>query len=430
MITNIVILVQDLTKTLLVLCGCLNYKLKRKFIGAWVVLGMSVVVLVAIGVWNNRYRTSMFYFIVPLIAVMMIEGKRKGLFASVVFLGFSCIDTIALLVLAGINGVSGEVIHDNHLMCGLCNTISLVGILIATILLQKMYYGRGKKGIEEIHTKGRAYLWLFFCGMTAFSITVLPMDNNDFVWNKVNVILFVIPSFVFMVLFLIMGGLLVYNNSEKQHYKEVARVNQDLVEAQEKYYQMLLEKEEETRRFRHDMSSHLVCVKRLLEENKVREAEDYLETMGGTLRELAIKHQTGNSLVNAIVNDVSGRYAEVELDWKGHLPKKIQMSDIDVCVIFSNLLENAFWAAASETAGTVEVTVKSEGGALAITVENDMTYLIEEREGKLITQKADKKNHGYGMRNVRECVEKNDGTVEYKYTDKRFTVDMVLVNVT
>lgn len=430
MITNIVMLVQDLAKMLLVLCGCLNYKLKRKFIGALVVLGVSVVALVAIGFWNAEYRVSTFYVVVPLIAVMMTKGKKKGLLAAVVFLGFSCIDTIVLLVLAGVCGVSGEAVHEDPLLCGLCNVISLVGIMVVTVLLQKLYYGRGKKGIREIHTKGRVYLWLFLGGITASSIAMLPLDNDDFEWSMGNVILFVIPSIVFAVLFLVMGILLVYNNSAKQHYKEVARVNQNLVEAQGRYYQMLLGKEEETRRFRHDMSSHLICVKRLLEENKVQEAEEYLGKLGGTLHELSVKYQTGNTLVNAIVNDVSGRYTGVVLDWKGHLPKQMQISDMDVCVIFSNLLENAFFAAsACENTGTVEVTVKSVSSALAITVENDMAKPIEEREGKLITQKADKKNHGYGTQNVRECVEKNDGEVEFKYTEKRFTVDLVLVNV-
>lgn len=430
MVTNIVVLVQELAKTLLVLCGCLNYKLKRKFTGAMVVLGMSVIALVAIGVWDNEYRTSIFYVVVPMIVAMMIEGKRKGLLAVVVYLGISCIETVLFLILAGMFDVPAESIQDDSMLCGLGYAISLVGIMITTVLLQKLYYGRGKKGVREIHTKGRMYLWIFLGGLTASLLLLSQIISEDFVWNTVNVILFVIPSIVFAVLFLIMGGLLIYNNSAKQHFQEMTIVNQKLLETKERYYQELLRNEEETRRFRHDMSSHLVCLKKLLEENKVQEAENYLETMGGTLRELSVKHQTGNLLVNAIVNDVSGRYAGVALDWKGHLPKQMQMSDMDVCVIFSNLLENAFLAAsACEKNGTVEVTIKRAGGALAITMENDMAQPIEEKEGKFITQKADKKNHGYGTQNVRDCVEKNAGTVEFKYTENRFTVDMVLVNV-
>ncbi len=430
MVTNIVVLVQDLIKMLLVLCGCLNYRFKRKCMGAWIVLGMSVAIILAIGLWDNEYRMASFYFVVPVIAVMMIEGKKKGLLAVTVFVGFSCIDTIMLLALAGIIGVPGEVIHDDPLMCGICNGISLVGILVAAILFQKLYYGRGKKGIEEIHTKGRMYLWMFFGGITASSIAMLPMDNEDFVWSKENVILFVIPSIVFAVLFLVMGVLLIYNNSAKQHYQEMVELNQKLWKVKEEYYLESLSNKEKIRKFRHDMSSHFVCLKQLLKENNVQAAEKYIETMGEMIQDASEKYQTGNSLVNAIVNDVSGRYAGVVLDWKGHLPGQMQMSDMDVCIIFSNLLENAFFAAsACESVGTVEVTVKSVGGALAITMENDMAQPIEEKDGRLITKKVDKKNHGYGTQNVRESVEKNDGTVEFKYTDKKFTVDVVLVNV-
>ena len=430
MVANIIGLIIEMVKMLLVLCGCLNYKMKQRFTGAWVVFGVSVLCLVIKGIQDGDYRVSAFYFIVVVISSMMIEGKRKGLLALVVFLGISCIDTVMVPVVQSLFSISEEEFYGNSFIYGTTNTISVVGITVAAILLQKLYYGRGKQGNQQAHNSGRLYLALFAIWLSAAMYTMIPFSVADFEWDKGNVILIIASVIIFSLLFVVMGVLLIYNNSAKRHYKEVARVNRNLLEAQERYYQMVLEKEEETRKFRHDMSSHLVCVKNYLEENKVQEAEEYLDHLNGSLRNLAVKHQTGNTLVNAIVNDVSGRYTDVTLDWKGHLPKQIQMSDMDVCVIFSNLLENAFLAAsACEDGGIVDVTVKSVSGALAITVENNIARPIEEKDGRLITQKADKENHGYGTRNVRERVEKNDGTVTFEYTEKNFTVEVVLMNV-
>lgn len=429
MVANIVLVVFEMVKMLLVLCGCLNYKMKRRFTGAWVVFGVSVLCLVIKGIQDSDFRISTFSFIVVVISAMMVEGKRKGLLALVVFLGISCIDTAMIPVVQSIFSISNEEFYGNSLIFGATNTISLVGIMIAAILLQRLYYARGKKGNQQIHNSGRLYLVLFAIGLVAAILSMTPVSGEEFRWSGKMLNVMAISILVFAVLFLVMGVFLIYNNNARRYYKEVAKVNQNLLESKERYYQMLLEKEEETRRFRHDISSHLTCVKRLLEENKKQEAEEYLSDLGGAMHELTVKHQTGNTLVNAIVNDISERYADVVLDWKGHLPKQMEMSDMDVCVIFSNLLENAFFAASACKDGVVNVTVESVSGALTIIMENNMARSIEEKEGKMITQKADKQNHGFGTRNVRDCVTKNDGMITFDYTESRFTVKVVLLNV-
>ncbi len=429
MVINILILVLEMVKMLLVLCGCLNYKMKRRFTGAWVVFGASVVLLVIKGIQDSTYLVSTFYFIVVVIAAMMLEGKRKGLLSLVVFLGISCIDSIMIPVLQFILGITEEEFYQNLLLSRGVNAISLIGIIIVAILLQKFYYSKKKTGNPNMHNSSRMYLVLFAIGLTAVLLSMTPVFGDGFHWSERTLTAVAVLILVFAVMFLVMGIFLIYNSNAKRYYKEVATVNQNLLESKERYYQMLLEKEEETRRFRHDISSHLTCVKRLLEENKTEEAAEYLSNLGGVMRELTVKHQTGNTLVNAIVNDISEKYAEVALDWKGHLPKQLEMSDMDVCVIFSNLLENAFFAASACEEGLVDVTVESVSGALTITMENNMAKAIEEKEGKLITQKADKHNHGFGTRNVRDCVAKNDGQITFDYTEKQFTVKVVLLNV-
>ena len=164
-------------------------------------------------------------------------------------------------------------------------------------------------------------------------------------------------------------------------------------------------------------------------EENVQGAKAYLEELGGTLEELRLKHQTGNTLVNAIVNDMCAKYPGVGLDWQGFLPVETRLSDMDMCTIFSNLLENAFYAASRCGAeGKVDVTVKTVAGALSIIIENDMAGAIDEEKGRFLTQKEDKKNHGFGTRNVKDCVAKNEGSVNFEYTEDRFRATVTLIN--
>lgn len=43
-----------------------------------------------------------------------------------------------------------------------------------------------------------------------------------------------------------------------------------------------------------------------------------------------------------------------------------------------------------------------------------------------LTTKADKKNHGIGLRNVRETVEKNQGKFLWEYKENEFKVEIAL----
>lgn len=429
MVMNLILLVLETVKMLLVMCGCLNYKLKKKCTGAAVLFSVCTILLVIKGIQDSDYLATAFYFIVIVICVMMLEGKRKVLWSVVAYLGICSIDTVTVPILKSAFSASDEEFFENMFLYGGANVISLIGITIATVLLQKCYYGKRSMDHSRLQNSSMIYLILVAVGLFAALIAMMPAIFDDFSLNNQGLVLMSAAVLVFSVVFLVMGAFLIYDNNAKRHYKEVARVNQNLLESKERYYQMLLEKEEETRRFRHDISSHLTCVKRLLEENKTNEAKEYLNGLNGVMHELSVKHQTGNTLVNAIVNDISGKYEKVELNWKGHLPKQIELSDMDICVIFSNLLENAFYAAAGCEAGTVDVTVETVAGTLAITMENTMAGAIDEKAGRLMTQKADKRNHGIGTRNVRDCVEKNEGEIRFEYTENRFTVKVVLINV-
>ena len=47
-------------------------------------------------------------------------------------------------------------------------------------------------------------------------------------------------------------------------------------------------------------------------------------------------------------------------------------------------------------------------------------------KGNFKTSKADKRHHGWGMKNVRLAVEKYYGTMEYEYNKNVFTVSVML----
>lgn len=429
---NIVGLVVECAKLLIILCGCMNLQLKRRPIAAIVVFTLAQLCLVVKGMQDREYQVSTFMFISVLICALAVQGKRKWLFSIVAFLGLSCIDTLFSTIAIKALRIPEKCIFNTFIGLMGINTVSLLLLVMVALLLQKFYFQKrnmGERVKHGVQQSSRLYLGLLIIGLAAALWFIMPFSHPSFQWNVIAEQVIIIMVYVFIIVFLIVGILLVFYQRSSNHYQELAKMNQSLLESKERYYQMVLEKEEETRRFRHDISAHITCVKQLLKDNDVQGAKAYLEELGGVLGELRLKHQTGNTLVNAIVNDMCAKYPDVALNWEGFLSAEVRLSDMDMCTIFSNLLENAFYAASRcEAEGKVDVTVKTVAGALSAIIENNMTGEIEEDTGRLLTQKEDKRNHGFGTRNVKDCVAKNEGTVNFEYTEEKFCVTVTLIN--
>lgn len=432
MAINMAGLIIECAKILMILCGCLNLKLKRKPMASVVVFVLAQLCLVMKGIQDKDYQVSTFLFVSVVICALAVQGKRKWIFSFIAFLGISCIDTLFSTIAMRVFSVSEEAIYGASVWRAGISAISLVLLTMVALLLQKLYYwkkNRGETIKSEVQQSNGFFLGLLTIGLLAATWFMMPVSHLSFEWDIITQQVTVVMVFTFILLFLVGGVLLIFYHRSSNHYQELARLNQSLLESRERYFQMLLEKEEETRRFRHDMSSHITCVKQLLREENVQGARAYLEELGEALEELRLKHQTGNTLLNAIVNDMCAKYPDVTLTWEGFLPVETTLSDMDMCTIFSNLLENAFYAASQCTIeSTVDVTVKSVAGALFVMIENDRTGVIEEEKGRLLTQKEDKRNHGFGTKNVKDCIAKNGGTVNFEYTETKFIATVTLIN--
>lgn len=118
---------------------------------------------------------------------------------------------------------------------------------------------------NEIQQSSKSYLGLLAIGLFAV-LWLMPVSRPSFQWNTITERIIIVMVYVFAIAFLVIGILLIFYHRSSNHYQELAKMNQSLLESKERYYQMMLEKEEETRRFRHDMSAHVTCVKQLLTE--------------------------------------------------------------------------------------------------------------------------------------------------------------------
>lgn len=425
-ISNIFYFIVEYIKLMLVMCGILNYRFKKSYLSVLIFLLSTILLFI----FENSDATQISWYICISIVVCFfsIEGKRKILVSFLSFFAICCIDELIISIIRLILKMTYYEVVDNPIIYATSNSVSMVIFAIAALVTKFIQSKRKSDGI--VQSSKISYIIFFTIGQIAALLYIALFNNLEFNGDSSTKNIGIVSVCLLSVLFLVFGVLLVYNNNSKRHYINVDRINKRLLENQENYYKMLLDKENETRKFRHDMSNHILCIDTLLKEKQYDETDKYLSSLNNSLKELRQKYQTGNILVDAVVNDISGKYNCVSLDWIGKIPQQLRLSNMDICIIFSNVLDNAFHAASKwENGGRVSVTVKSVSNSMMIVVENDIGSPITEKQGKLLTTKADKNNHGFGTMNVKSCVNTNGGSVDYTFDDKKFTVEIMLPNI-
>ena len=96
-------------------------------------------------------------------------------------------------------------------------------------------------------------------------------------------------------------------------------------------------------------------------------------------------------------------------------------------MILGNLLDNALQAVSLvDKNAFIVLTMHYSKGMLIIKVSNPFKNEVKIIDGTVMTSKSDKKNHGLGLRSVKEVVEKYNGTIEIKTDNNIFTITAVL----
>lgn len=198
--------------------------------------------------------------------------------------------------------------------------------------------------------------------------------------------------------------------------------------AQKEYQESKITDDEELRRFRHDYRNHMTVMHLLLENGKVQEAQNYLESMSEGVYAIIHKMHTGNFVADALLNvkAVAAAKDGVTVRCFGNIPAD-GIRDDDLCTVLGNLLDNAVEASRQvKPDKCVTVEARTQGQHFILSVSNPTAAAPRMQNGVLQTTKADKKNHGYGLRNVSRTAKKYGGAVTTNHADGTFSVDVML----
>lgn len=103
------------------------------------------------------------------------------------------------------------------------------------------------------------------------------------------------------------------------------------------------------------------------------------------------------------------------------------MKKEDTYALFGNIVDNAIEAVSKvePEKRTISLRVKMLDGMIAISASNYFNRALLKKDGVIQTTKADKKNHGYGIKSIRYICENYGGDVNIVTDEDIFTINLL-----
>ena len=105
------------------------------------------------------------------------------------------------------------------------------------------------------------------------------------------------------------------------------------------------------------------------------------------------------------------------------------MQNSDLCVIFSNALDNAIEACDKILDDSkdkyISVNVTYINSFCFIKIENSKINEINIKNNNFITNKKDKFMHGIGLKNIKDTVYKYNGEIKIEFDDDKFVIKFI-----
>lgn len=180
--------------------------------------------------------------------------------------------------------------------------------------------------------------------------------------------------------------------------------------------------------YQHNMRHHLTAINGYLSSGSPEEAKAYIKKVQADIDAFTPKRFCENELVNLLCSSFSSKAEKksIQLTVDARLPKKLSVSDTELCTILSNGLENALHAVAmlEEPLKWTELHCGIHTNKILIEIKNPYAGEISMHDGLPVSNRM---GHGYGCRSIQSIVESHGGHCTFEAEHGIFTLRIMLL---
>ena len=340
---------------------------------------------------------------------------NKIFFAVIYVVVVIAVDMLATLIIT-FSGIS-------YNMSGSDNITYIVGAMLSNFIrlwlcaYVSRILSRNMRGLPVSY-------WIFMIVCPILSVLSLVIfDIYLMQAEEVNRFLVFIPSFCILYI-----NFMLFRFFETFSANIRLKVIERLAEQNEENYKVLKNNEDELRVLRHDMKNHIMVLNEHIKNNNIEAAEKHLEGIEKTMKNISSVVYTSNPAIDAALN-IGGRKAQAEnvrYDVQVQIDGEVHIDSADICKLLNNAIDNAIEAAIQCDNGYIFAELGISNDEMRIHIENSTN--MKENKSFFITTKEDKKNHGYGMKSMKDVVKKYKGLIKYNVSQGVFYLDIILTN--
>lgn len=426
----------DVCKLSILIFGILRINFSKKICNALFIISFCILFLLLFKSMLSLEFITYISLVMAIITVYIMTNKWNKIFIILAcYLLISFMDLLSGGIVALISNKSIDEILKQPMLDQICNFPSLIFLFLILIKVKGNYssFVKANYNLIGVLTMGIIGALLYIA-----PIQVMAINLNKSTY-KLQLILGVTSSGI-VLLFVYIVLIMIYNKNA--YYKENLRISEELLVYQQNYFRTVLKNGEDTKKFRHDITHHINCLIELQNSNKYDELKEYLLHMTDQTKKMKGGMDTGNDIINIILDDILSIYSKynVEIKWNGYFPEKTRLSNMDVCILFSNLLKNAIesqikWSEqfvknSSSLENNIDVNVKNTNNALIINIVNHTIEPIKTNKWQIIpSTKSNKNEHGFGTQNIYDIIKKFGGTLTYNCEQNLFITEILFVNI-
>lgn len=306
----------------------------------------------------------------------------------------------------------------------------LLGIIVSKALDLAVGYAFCMKNRMKIIEINKTYWLIFFLLFTSAVVTTFLILGmlSELNSSNYNIMAMVSCIGLYASTFL---ALYLYARSQQQNqiirYQEQA---EQQMQAQLKHMDEIILRQNELRAFRHDINNQLTALSGYLDAGDLAGSRQYLAGISDHFKSASPAINTGNNALDAILS-AKRALAEnhgIRFTSKLRVQENLPIAPEDLCIIFGNALDNAIEACdrlPADAERTIALHLLQDAHTLTCIVTNTAS---SRRGASFVTSKADKAQHGFGLNNIREALDKYGVTPEITWEDGRFTLAFVFLS--
>ena len=261
----------------------------------------------------------------------------------------------------------------------------------------------------------------------AFNVMIVPNRYETLhVNNMARVFFTVVPMMLILLLLLCW---ILYSIVRSMVDMAETRERNRMLEIEESQYRKLQSYMEESARTRHDFRHVIGALDEMLSAGDTDEARKYLTSYRISMPKNEVVNYCEHAALNALLNyyGEAAHQHRIRLRIAAELPEKLPLSDVDLCSIAGNILDNAIAACLDvpETDRYINLSVSCPNDVrFGIVASNSFSGVVRmDGERYLSTHRG---GSGIGLSSIRAAAERYGGTASFRHEEKEFIIGVVI----